>query len=129
MKNLNLLEQIIPAEHSKYLSAFCTFNSVVEACFSYELGENYAECIRKFESAWLDLGLSITTKVHLVFEHLEEACEYHSFGMALLNESAAESVHADFDKHYQGYKVKDIASPMYRERLLHAVKSYNAHHI
>ena len=85
--------------------------------------------IRKFEIAWLDLGLSITTKARLVFEHLEEACKYYKFGMALLNESAAEAVHADFNKHYTGFKVKDIDSPMYRERLLHAVKSYNSNHI
>ena len=74
-------------------------------------------------------SLSITTKAHLVFEHLEEVCEFYGVGMALLNESAAESVHADFDRHYQGYIVKDITSDTYRERLLHAVKTYNSGHL
>ena len=49
--------------------------------------------------------------------------------MALLNESAAESLHADFDKHYRGYTVKDKASHMYQKKLLHSVKTYNANHV
>ena len=49
--------------------------------------------------------------------------------MALLNESVAESVHADFDRHYHGYIVKDINSPKYAERLSHAVKTYNLSHV
>ena len=129
LKNLDVLEQLIPPEHIKYVDAFKAFNVVVESCFSYELAAGYAKSISDFETAWTSLGLSVTTKVHLVVEHLEEACDFYGFGMALLNESAAESVHADFDRHYQGYKVKDINSPKYRERLLHAVKTYNSSHI
>ena len=50
-------------------------------------------------------------------------------GTALLNESAGESLHADFDRHYQGYIVKDVAAPGYQRKLLHAVKTYNASHV
>ena len=60
---------------------------------------------------------------------MEDACSYYGFGMALLNESAAESVHADFDRHWQGYIVKDQSSEMYQKRLLHSIKTYNANHI
>ena len=67
--------------------------------------------------------------MHLLCEHLPEYCEFYGFGMALLNESAAESLHADFDKHYRGYTVKDKASHMYQKKLLHSVKTYNANHV
>ena len=50
-------------------------------------------------------------------------------GTALLNESAGESLHADFDRHYQGYQVKDINATSYQKKLLHAIKTYNAGHI
>ena len=120
---------MIPAEHRQFLAAFRSFDVVVASCFSYHLDPDYLTAIHNFEKAWNELGLSVTTKAHLVFEHLEEACERYGCGMALLNESAAESVHADFDRHYQGYIVKDINSPKYVERLLHAVKTYNSSHI
>ena len=60
---------------------------------------------------------------------MEEYCEYQGFGIALLNESAAESVHADFDQHYRGYIVKDRDSQSYQKKLLHSVKTYHANHI
>ena len=47
-------------------------------------------------------------------------------GMALLNESTGKSLHADFDRHYQGYIVKDVAAPGYQRKLLHAVQTYKA---
>ena len=83
----------------------------------------------QLQKAWIDCGLTITPKVHLIIEHLPEACRFYGFGMALLNESAAESVHADFDRHYQGYIVKDLNNDNYRQRLLHAIKTYNANHV
>ena len=119
----------MPQEHSKFLTAFRAFNAVVTSTFSYELDKDYKQHIEQFRCAWLDCGLTITPKAHLVFEHLEEACDFYGFGMAALNESAAESVHADFDTHYRGYTVKDINSDNYRERLMHAIKTYNAAHI
>ena len=72
------------------------------------------------------MGISITPKVHLLCEHLEEVCEYYGFGMALLNESAGKAIHADFAKHYQGYAVKDQESDSYQKKLLHAVKTNNS---
>ena len=47
----------------------------------------------------------------------------------LLNESAGEALHADFDQFYQGFVVKDIDRLAYQKKLLHAVKIYNASHI
>ena len=45
------------------------------------------------------------------------------------NESAGEAVHADFDKFYQGFIVKDLNSAFYNSKLLKAVKLYNVSHI
>ena len=39
----------------------------------------------------------------------------------LLNESAGKSLHADFDKHYQGFIVKDVDAIAYQKKLLQAV--------
>ena len=60
--------------------------------------------IESFKAAWYDLGLPTTCKMHLLIEHLPEEFAHYGMGTALLNESASESLHADFDKHYQGFK-------------------------
>ena len=41
LKNLDVLEKMLPPEHAKFLTTFRAFNSVVEACFSYDLADNY----------------------------------------------------------------------------------------
>ena len=129
LKRLDILDDLLPPEHYRYLTAFKCFDAVVTSTFSYDLDPNYARYIREFEASWRDLGISITPKVHLLYEHLEEACEYYGFGMALLNESAGKAIHADFAKHHQGYAVKDQESDSYQKKLLHAVKTNNSNHI
>ena len=50
-------------------------------------------------------------------------------GTALLNESAGEALHADFDAHYKGYIVRDLNATSYATKLLKSVMVYNARHI
>ena len=50
--------------------------------------------------------LPIFCNIHLIYEHLAEEVERYGVGIALLNESVGESLHADFDRHYQRYLVR-----------------------
>ena len=50
-------------------------------------------------------------------------------GQGLFNESAGEAIHADFDRFYQRYAVKDVNSEAYLTKLGMAVAAYNASHI
>ena len=121
--------ETLPAEHYDYYLAFNSFNDVVESCFGNELYPGYEECIAKFEAAYTKLGLAVTPKVHLLTEHAIEDIEEHGLGLGLFNESAAESLHADFDRFYQRYAVKDIHSDAYLRKLQMAVSAYNASHM
>ena len=71
----------------------------------------------------------MTCKAHILFEHLSEELERTGFGTALWNESAGEAIHADFDKFFQSYIVKDINSTAYTKKLFHAVKLHNVGYI
>ena len=77
----------------------------------------------------MDLGLKVTPKVHLLFCHAMDDIDKHGQGLGLFNESAAESIHADFDRFYQRYAVKDINSPSYLKKLQSAITAYNASHV
>ena len=85
----DVLEDHLPSEHYKFWNIFRSFNDIVSSCFSYALDPDHKRNIHQFEAAWKECSLSITPKVHLVFEHLEEVCEFYGVEMALLNGSAA----------------------------------------
>ena len=53
----------------------------------------------------------------MLIEYLPEELARYGIGTALLNESAGESLHADFDKHYQGFIVKDVDAMAYQKKL------------
>ena len=111
-----------------YLTAFRAFKDLAHACFSYELDSEYMKYINAFKDIWFQLGLPITCKMHLLIEHLAEELQRTGMGTALLNESAGEALHADFDNHYRRFIVKDIESLSYQKKLLQAVNIYNANH-
>ena len=108
LKNVDRLEAILPREHHDYLAAFRSFDALAKACFSYDLDPDYKKKIQDFRTAWTDLKLPIICKIHLVYKHLAEELEQLGDGTALFNESAGKSLHTDFDRHYQGYLVKDV---------------------
>ena len=108
LNNLDKLDMILPPEHYKCLTVFRAFDAVGHSCFSYDLDRDYMRYIESFKAAWYDLGLPTTCKMHFLIEHLPEELARYGIGTALLNESAGESLHADFNKHYQGFIGKKI---------------------
>ena len=120
---------MLPPEHYGYYKAFYTLNACIESRFGNELLPCFEKCIEDFEKAYMDLGLTVTPKVHLLVEHATEDISKHGYGLAIFNESAAESIHADFDAFYQRYAVKDITSDSYINKLQSAVTAYNSNHL
>ena len=77
----------------------------------------------------MELGLNVTPKCHLLFTYALEDIQKHGQGLGLYNEAAAESIHVDFDIFYKHYKVKDLDSSVYIDKLQAAVAAYNAGHV
>ena len=125
LKNAAKFLEILPSEHYKFYTTLVAFDSVVDSCFGLELVPGYEKCLKDFESAWMELGLNVTPKCHLLFAHALEDIQKHG----LYNEAAAESIHADFDIFYKRYKVKDLDSSVYVDKLQAAVAAYNAGHV
>ena len=129
LKNTHLLLELLPDHLYDYYTAFLTFDAVVQSCFGNELYPNYKQTITDFERAYEKLGLFITPKIHLLVEHAIEDIESHGLGLGIFNESTAESIHADFDKHWGSYKVKKISADSYVNNLQSAVVAYNSNHL
>ena len=129
LKRINSLEEICPAEFLPFITAFRSFNAVVESCYGYRLADDYRDKIKQFRIDYLKLGISVTPKIHAVFYHIEEFCEYSGMGLGPFSEQTAESLHHEFVKCWENFFVKDFDNPAYPDRFLAAVKVFNSLHL
>ena len=122
MKKLNSLEERCLHDFVPFVSAFWSFNDVVEACFGAKLADDYIMKIHKFRRDYSKLGFSITPKIHTVFFHIEDFCEYSGMALGAFSEQTAESLHHEFEQCWDNFYVKDFDNPSYPDRFLSAVK-------
>lgn len=59
----------------------------------------------------LKLGLSFTSKVHILCCHVAPVLEQTVEGLAFMSEQAMEASHSEFDKVWRKYKIKDVNRP------------------
>ena len=95
------------------------------------MSETIKEDIEKFKAAYLDLDISVTPKVHIVFSHLYQfladinasnSGEWHGLGM--YSEQAFEAIHHHFKSRWENFKVNPD-NEHYAQRLLRAVCCFN----
>ena len=130
LKNVDKLEALHPpASATKFITAFRSFNAVVEACYGKNLLPDFQRRIAVFTMDYLKLGISVTPKVHAVFFHVAEFCLLTGQGLGPWSEQAGESVHHDFKQTWKNYKVNDVERDIYSENFLKAVAAYNSKHL
>ena len=135
LDNIDVLQRMIdssdPATYFAtlpYIRAFRAFNAVKQSCFGDKLHSNFNTCIDDFRTAYLDLGINVTTKVHMIFCEVPRFCEARGRGLSLFSEQSTESVHSDFKKVWKGYKVT-MNNPNFGENLLSGTVAYNSRHM
>ena len=137
LKNSNELTELLPENLKPYGYALQQLNGVVEACFGKVLMEDvYKERIKKFETTYRLLPhgkdeekeLSVTTKAHVIFEHVVQQIERTGQALGIFSEQAFESVHYDFLETWKRFKVTPEHKE-YGQKLLAAVVNYNSFHI
>lgn len=112
----------------KYVRVFRDFKKVVEACFGASLHVNYKEIIDNFKISYLQLGINVTPKLHMIFHHVAEFCDKNGIGLGKYSEQASESVHFDFSAMWAKYKVQ-LSHIDYNNKLLKSVIEYNSRHV
>ena len=85
--------------------------------------------IKEFQISYRKLKINVTPKVHAVFYNVGEFCKMVNNGIGPWSEQVAESLHSDFNKIWQNYKLRDTDHDEYGERLLQAIISYNSQHL
>lgn len=79
--------------------------------------------------AYIDLDVNVTPKVHAVIWHVPQFCARFNEGLGRCSEQAGESVHHDFAKTWENYKLKSLSHPEYGNSLKRAVCAYNGRHL
>ena len=70
------------------IDALRKFNAVRKACFGNELLDSYREDIEKFKAAYVLLGIKVTTKAHIIFDHVGDYCAKRGRGLGPDSEQA-----------------------------------------
>ena len=110
LRYVNRLEQLNPpASVNNFITAFNSFNAVVDACYGKELHPDFERRIAVFALDYLKLGITVTPKVHAVIFHVAEFCQMTGQGLGPWSEQAGESVHHDFKQIWKNYSVKFLA--------------------
>lgn len=128
LSNIDRLRAIFLLYCLPFVKALEAFSSVIDACFSKTLKPNFLKWINDFKKYFLDLHINITPKVHAVFFHVPDFCQRHQSGLSYFSEQACESVHADFLKTWNRYKVLE-SNPSFSDCLIRAVLDYNSKHV
>ena len=71
-----------------FIDALRKFNAVRVACFGQELLDSYVDDIEQFKAAYMLLGINVTTKAHIIFEHVADYCEKRGRGLGPDSEQA-----------------------------------------
>ena len=80
---LDELAKIVPSDLQIFIDALRAFNAVRKSCLGQEVLDSHEEDIAKFKEAYLKLGINITTKAHIVFEHISDFFKRKNNGKGL----------------------------------------------
>jgi hypothetical protein len=139
LKNCDKLKSLIPDTRLtrnsqlhpgwKYYAAFSAFNDVVAGCFGKVVSADIEEKINKFKNAYMNLGCSFTSKVHILCNHVFPVVSLTTHGLADMSEQSLEATHHTFEQIWMKYLVKDHNHPEYGSRLKRALVEFNSCHL
>ena len=100
----------------------------MDSCLSLQLIDDFEKHINNFRLSYLQLGISVTPKVHSVFFHIEYFCNKHEKSLGYFSEQAMKAVHSDFKNTWNDFKVNEV-NEKYYDQLKRVVSKYNSLHV
>ena len=94
--SLDKLQQISSIHILKYFHALRCLHRVVVTCFGMTLEPEYEENIEQFAEIYLDLGISVTPKVHILIKHVPEFSRKYGRALGWYSKQASESAYHGF---------------------------------
>lgn len=115
-----------------YVQAFQTMNEIVSQCFSSKV-KNKPLLKKNIDKLQYHLGgifVTQTLKIHVLLNHIIECLDYlYDYGLGVWSEQAGESIHREFLKFWNRYKINSIQAKTYANRLFNAVVEFSSRHV
>ena len=116
-----------------YIHVMRSLAKVVHSCFGVTLYDSYRSDILAFKESYLSLGITVTPKAHILFQHATEFLELvqteeEKLGLGYFSEQSFESMHHDVKVLWDKVKVT-AGHPDFPEKLRDFIAAYNARHM
>ena len=119
----------LPDNLKMFAHALDAFNIVVEGSFGKVESPTIQLDIVAFEKAFMKLGISVTPKVHAVFEHLPEFLSLGYGPLGFYSEQATEACHYDFIPVWNNYQSNSLKPEQVGKQHHRAILKYNGLHL
>lgn len=117
-----------------YVRCYKAMDKLVHACFGTKVVDKDAvvPVLQELVVSYMDLGLSVTLKMHVIFYHLLPAlCNpaLYGRGLGVVSGQAGESIHQEFKIFWSKYKINSLDNELYGENLMRAVVEFSSKHL
>ena len=133
LKNLDLLADIIPSPYVPFLDCLYGLRDTIDSAFGFTLDPFYEDVIQHFQQSFeklrLEFGVSETTKLHIMFNHVGQFIKMTGKPLGEFSEQELENSHSAFEHIWDRYRVKDVSSQTYLLNYYRAVLNFNANNI
>jgi len=125
----DVLQEKNPLALVPFVSAFKAMNCVVENCFSTKkVIKNLLKTqIQTLKKAFTATELPQTLKIHIILNHIEDCLKFLAYdGLGTWSEQAGESVHREFVKYWDKYKINSVDNTSFGKHLKKAVVDFSS---
>ena len=135
MKELDDLEKELPNDKLQHVKCLRSLKDLQDAVCKTELDPQNNIKIADFKNEYTKLreepNISITLKVHYIFDHLEDLLDMTGHGLNTVDDHTVEYMHQYLNKRMQNshYFVKDLKSDLHGEKKLHLLLHVNGYNV
>lgn len=128
----NILKNVSPLVVTPFVFAFKAMDCVVQTCFSEKRVDRVLlkTEIANLKTAFEATELHGTLKIHVLLNHTEDCIRFlNGDGLGTWSEQAGESIHREFIKYWNKYKINLLEHPDYGEHLKKAVVDFSSNNL
>ena len=125
-----LLSNITEIKH--HIKAITIFNNLRIQMFGTTLQQGWEKTMSEFNKAYQSIpGITKPLKIHILLSHCTDFLKLYGQGKGLgfFSEQTGEAVHQKFEPIFDKYKMKNIHSEQYGQRLRKAVVEFSSTHV
>ena len=112
------------------MATFNTMNKIVHGYFAVQTissENNLKTLIKELKIALKSIDASETLKIHILLNHLPDCLQFlDNSDLGLWPEQAGESVHREFCKTWEHFKINSLKNDKYAENLEKAVVQFSS---